>query len=86
MIVKTFLRCVRIKNILMCFHFIGEIEEIIFEAILLKKPGASEFSKDTEFINGLQSHEVLLQRHIPLHKAKVRDIVTWQSFKTSPVK
>ena len=64
----------------MRFHSIGEIEEIIFEAILLKKPGASEFSKGTEFINGLQSHEVLLQRHIPLHKAKVRGIGSWQSF------
>ena len=40
--------------------------------MLVKKLGTSEFSKDAEFINGLQSHEILLQRHVPLHKAKVR--------------
>jgi len=59
-----------------CFllNFKGEIEEIIFEAMLVKKPDSGEFIKDSEFINGLQSHEVLLQRHVPLHKAKVRTI------------
>ena len=49
----------------------GEIEEIIFEAMLLKKANTSEFVQDKEYINGLQSHEVLLQRHIPFHQSKV---------------
>lgn len=48
----------------------GEIEEIIFEAMLLKRTGTSEFCKDEEYINGLQTHEVLLQRHIPFHQSK----------------
>ena len=49
----------------------GEIEEIIFEAMLLKKANTSEFVQDKKYINGLQSHEVLLQRHIPFHQSKV---------------
>ena len=57
------------------FYFAGEINEIIFEAMLLKKQETSDFTKDAEFINGLQSHEVLLQRHVPLHKAKVGRVV-----------
>lgn len=64
------------------FRLVGEINEIIFEAMLLKRQDASEFIKDAEFINGLQSHEVLLQRHKPLHEAKVRlGIVTLTSLK-----
>lgn len=64
------------------FRSVGEINEIIFEAMLLKRQDASEFIKDAEFINGLQSHEVLLQRHKPLHEAKVRlGIVTLTSLK-----
>lgn len=60
------------------FYLIGEINEIIFEAMLVKKPGINAFSKDGEFINGLQSHEALLQRHVPLNNAKVRIVVcTW---------
>ena len=50
----------------------GEIEEIIFEAMLLKRANTSEFIQDKEYINGLQSHEVLLQRHIPFHQSKVK--------------
>ena len=57
------------------FYLIGEINEIIFEAMLVKKPGLTAFSKDGEFINGLQSHEALLQRHVPLNNAKVRIVV-----------
>lgn len=48
----------------------GEINEIIFEAVLVKKAGLNVFSKDGEFINGLQSHEALVQRHVPLSDAK----------------
>ena len=55
-------------------YFTGEIEAIIFEAMLLKRTGTSEFCKDEEYINGLQTHEVLLQRHIPFHQSKVRGI------------
>jgi len=57
------------------FFLIGEINEVIFEAMLVKKPGLNAFSKDGEFINGLQSHEALVQRHVPLNDAKVRIIV-----------
>jgi len=57
------------------FYLIGEINEIIFEAMLVKKPGLNAFSKDGDFINGLQSHEALLQRHVPLNNAKVRIVV-----------
>lgn len=64
------------------FRSVGEINEIIFEAMLLKRQDASEFIKDAEFINGLQSHEVLLQRHKPLHEAKVGlRIITLTSLK-----
>ena len=64
------------------FRSVGEINEIIFEAMLLKRQDASEFIKDAEFINGLQSHEVLLQRHKPLHEAKVGlRVVTLTSLK-----
>ena len=58
------------------FYLIGEINEIIFEAMLMKKPGLNHFSKDGEFINGLQSHEALVQRHVPLSDAKVRIMVS----------
>ena len=37
----------------------------------MRKLDSSDFSEDAEFINGLQSHEVEIQRHVPLHKAKV---------------
>ena len=60
------------------FYLIGEINEIIFEAMLVKKPGLNAFSKDGDFINGLQSHEALLQRHVPLSNAKVRIVVCVQ--------
>lgn len=52
----------------------GKIEEIIFEASLIRKDGVGEFVKDDEFINGLQSHEVLLQEHVTLDKAKVQQV------------
>lgn len=55
----------------MSFNWIGEIEEVIFEARLMRKLDTSDFNEDAEFINGLQSHEVEIQRHVPLHKAKV---------------
>ena len=58
------------------FYLIGEINEIIFEAMLMKKPGVNAYSKDGEFINGLQSHEALVQRHVPLSEAKVRIMVS----------
>ena len=57
-------------------YLIGEINEIIFEAMLMKKPGLNAFSKDGDFINGLQSHEALVQRHVPLGDAKVRIIIS----------
>ena len=57
--------------IVMSFNWIGELEEVIFEARLMRKLDTSDFSEDAEFINGLQSHEVEIQRHVPLHKAKV---------------
>ena len=57
--------------IVMSFNWIGEIEEVIFEARLMRKLDTSDFSEDAEFINGLQSHEVEIQRHVPLDKAKV---------------
>ena len=60
------------------FYLTGEINEIIFEAMLVKKPGLNAFSKDGDFINGLQSHEALLQRHVPLNNAKVRIVVCVQ--------
>ena len=53
------------------FNCLGELEEVIFEARLMRKLDTSDFSEDAEFINGLQSHEVEIQRHVPLHKAKV---------------
>ena len=59
-------------RVFVIFYLIGEINEIIFEAMLMKKPGLNAFSKDGEFINGLQSHETLVQRHVPLNDAKVR--------------
>lgn len=55
----------------MSINWIGELEEVIFEARLMRKLDTSDFSEDAEFINGLQSHEVEIQRHVPLHKAKV---------------
>ena len=55
----------------MSFNCLGELEEVIFEARLMRKLDTSDFSEDAEFINGLQSHEVEIQRHVPLHKAKV---------------
>jgi len=58
------------------FYLIGEINEIIFEAMLVKKAGLNVFSKDGEFINGLQSHEAVVQRHVPLSDAKVRIMVS----------
>ena len=55
----------------MSFNCLGELEEVIFEARLMRKLDTSDFSEDAEFINGLQSYEVEIQRHVPLHKAKV---------------
>lgn len=55
----------------MSFNCLGELEEVILEARLMRKLDTSDFSEDAEFINGLQSHEVEIQRHVPLHKAKV---------------
>lgn len=55
----------------MSFNCLGELEEVIFEARLMRKLDTSDFSEDAEFINGLQSHEVEIQRHVPLHEAKV---------------
>lgn len=55
----------------MSFNCLGELEEVIFEARLMRKLDTSDFSEDAEFINGLQSHEVEIQRHVPLLKAKV---------------
>lgn len=56
---------------MMSFNCLGELEEVIFEARLMRKLDTSDFSEDVEFINGLQSHEVEIQRHVPLHTAKV---------------
>ena len=51
--------------------FLGDIEEIIFEAILVKNDSRELFSKDEEFINGLHSHGVRMEEHLEVGKAKV---------------
>ena len=54
------------------FTVSGEINEVIFEAMLLRKDDVTEFTKNADFINGDNSHEVFIQQHVPLNKALVR--------------
>ncbi|XP_031561345.1 glycogen debranching enzyme-like, partial [Actinia tenebrosa] len=49
----------------------GDIEEVIFEATLVKKNGLKEFKKDGSFINGLESHVAVIQENIPIQQSKV---------------
>jgi hypothetical protein len=52
--------------------FSGDIEEIIFEATLVKKDNVKDFKKDDDYVNGLQSHKVVMQENAALDQAKVR--------------
>ena len=58
----------------------GKIEEIIFEAILIKKRAVVDFSRNPKYINGLESHECLLQEHVGPGKAKVTTYLVFQVF------
>ncbi|XP_048587758.1 glycogen debranching enzyme-like isoform X2 [Nematostella vectensis] len=53
----------------------GEFEEILLEAMIVKTDESSEFQKDNKFINGLQSHRVLMQKGVTAAKSKTCRVV-----------
>ena len=50
----------------------GCLEEIAFEAIFLVDRSSPEFGKHSKFINGLESFQVQMKRHIAVEESSVR--------------
>ena len=47
------------------------MDEIIFEALMVKIPEAGEFGQNSEFINGLPDFTCSIREHIKVHESKM---------------
>ncbi|XP_062509338.1 glycogen debranching enzyme-like [Corticium candelabrum] len=58
----------------------GKVEEVIFEAMLMKLNNDKlQYKIDTNYINGLKSHRLILKNHISVSESTVCDMVTGSS-------